>query len=474
MEEQSHNYEKLLWIKRSIALVFGILIWHLPIPWDVTPDAWHLFAIFITAIIGVLLEALSIFTASVIALVAVVLLRVLPPEEAFSGFSESFILLILAAFLVAKGVIKSGLGRRIAFLLIRRFGKSTLNLGYCLVITDTILGPTIPSNTARSGIMYPITHALSLDTGSLPTPEGRKRTGTYLMMTYIAGQTISSALWLTGMAANPVGVGIAAEFGVNMNFGNWVFVASVPCIIALITIPFVLYKLFPPENKYTPEAPEMAMKGLLEMGPMSMQEWIMGTTFFGMILLWAFSPILNINLAIVAFLGLSILILAKVYTIEDIRQGGGDALETYIWFAILYMMSTALNDMGFMKILGAQLAVYLIDYHWITVYILLTVLYIVIHYLFVSQTAHLLALYAVFLQVAVNAEVPAALMAFMLSFATNLFAAISPQASSSNILFVGSGFLPSKDIYKQGVVITVLNTVIFLLATPWIMWASSL
>lgn len=473
MEEQSHNYEKSLWIKRGITLVFGIVIWHLPIPWDITPDAWHLFAIFITAIIGVLLEALSIFTASVIALVAVVLLRVLSPEKAFSGFSESFILLILAAFLVAKGVIKSGLGRRIAFLLIQRFGKSTLNLGYCLVVTDTILGPTIPSNTARSGIMYPITHALALDTGSLPTPEGRKRTGTYLMMTYIAGQTISSALWLTGMAANPVGVGIAAEFGVNMNFGNWVFVASVPCIIALIAIPFVLYKLFPPENKYTPEAPEMARKGLLEMGPMSMQEWIMGSTFFGMILLWIFSPVLNINLAIVAFLGLSILILAKVYTIEDIRQGGGDALETYIWFAILYMMSTALNDMGFMKILGAQLATYLIDYHWITVYILLIVLYIVIHYLFVSQTAHLLALYAVFLQVAVNAEVPAALMAFMLSFATNLFAAITPQASSSNVLFVGSGFLPSKDIYKQGVVITALNTVIFLLATPWIMWASS-
>jgi len=474
VEKPSHNYEKLRWIKRIITLGFGLIIWHLPIPWDITPDSWHLFAIFITAIIGVLLEALSIFTASVIALVAVVLLRVLPPEKAFSGFSESFILLILAAFLVAKGVIKSGLGRRIAFLLIRRFGKSTLNLGYCLVITDTILGPSIPSNTARSGIMYPITHALSLDTGSLPTPEGRKRTGTFLMMTYIAGQTISSALWLTGMAANPIGAGIAAQFGVNMNFGNWVFVASVPCIIALIAIPFVLYKLFPPENKYTPEAPKIARMGLLEMGPMSMQEWIMGSTFFGMILLWAFSPVLNINLAIVAFLGLSILILANVYTIEDIRQGGGDALETYIWFAILYMMSTALNDMGFMKILGAQLATYISDYNWVTVYILLTVLYIVIHYLFVSQTAHLLALYYVFLQVAINAGVPVALMAFMLSFSTNLFAAITPQASSSNVLFVGSGFLPSKDIYKQGAVITALNLIIFLLATPWIMWASSL
>lgn len=473
-ERERSPGQQLLWVKRIITLIFGIIIWHLPIPWDLTPDAWHLFAIFITAILGVLIDALSIFTASILALVAVVLLRVLTPERAFSGFSESFILLILAAFLVAKGVIKSGLGRRIAFLLIRRFGKSTLNLGYCIVATDTLLGPAIPSNTARSGILYPIAHALSLDTGSTPTAEGRKKTGRYLMMTAISGHTISSALWFTGMAANPVGAGIAAQFGVNMNFGNWVFVASVPCIIALIAIPFVLYKLFPPEIKYTPEAPQMAKNALQEMGPMSKQEWIMGTTFFGMILLWAFSPILDINLAIVAFLGLSVLILANVYTLQDIRLGAGDALETFIWFAILYMMSTELNEMGFMKTLGAQLATYIGDYNWVTVYIFLTVFYVLIHYLFVSQTAQLLALYAVFLQVAVNAQVPAALMAFMLSFATNYFAVITPQASSSNVLFAGSGFLTSKDIYKQGAIITVLNTVIFLLSTPWIMWASSL
>ena len=250
MEELSNNYQILRWIKRIITLLVGITIWHLPVPLDLSPDAWHLFAIFITAIIGVLIDALSIFTASVLALVAIVIFGVLTPERAFSGFSESLILLILAAFLVAKGVIKSGLGRRIAFLLIRRFGKTTLNLGYCIVATDTLLGPAIPSNTARSGILYPITHALSLDTGSLPTPESRKKTGSYLMMTAISGHTISSALWFTGMAANPVGAGIAAQFGVNMNFGNWVFVASVPCIIALIAIPIVLYKLFPPEIKY--------------------------------------------------------------------------------------------------------------------------------------------------------------------------------------------------------------------------------
>ena len=177
MKELSDNYQKIRWVKRIITLFVGLIIWHLPVPWDLSPDAWHLFAIFITAIIGVLINALSIFTASLLALAAVVITGVLAPERAFSGFSESVILLILVAFLVAKGVIKSGLGRRIAFLLIRRFGKSTLNLGYCIVATDTLIGPAIPSNTARSGILYPITHALSLDTGSQPTTEGRKKTG---------------------------------------------------------------------------------------------------------------------------------------------------------------------------------------------------------------------------------------------------------------------------------------------------------
>jgi DASS family divalent anion:Na+ symporter len=105
LEAPPINARNLRLIKRVITLVFGAVIWHLPIPFDLTPGAWHLFAIFITAIIGVLIDALSIFTASVLALVAVVMLRVLPPEKAFSGFSESFILLILAAFLVANGVI---------------------------------------------------------------------------------------------------------------------------------------------------------------------------------------------------------------------------------------------------------------------------------------------------------------------------------------------------------------------------------
>ena len=214
---------KNIWARRAVTALAGLLIWITPIPWGLQPEAWQLFTIFITAILAVLLDALSIFTASLLAMVIAVLAGVLGTEKAFSGFSEDFMLLILSAFLVSKGVVKSGLGNRIAFLLIRRFGHSTLNLGYCIVATDALLGPAIPSNTARSGVLYPIVLPLCLDTGSSPEDETRHRSGSYLMMVSIASLTVSSALWLTAMAANPIAEGWAdnTEWKWTSSTGCW-------------------------------------------------------------------------------------------------------------------------------------------------------------------------------------------------------------------------------------------------------------
>jgi DASS family divalent anion:Na+ symporter len=102
--------------------------------------------------------------------------------------------------------------------------------------------------------------------------------------------------------------------------------------------------------------------------------------------------------------------------------------------------------------------------------VVLLVVYVVLHYLFVSQTAHLLALFGVFLGVGVQLGVPAAPLAFHLLFATNYFAAITPQASSANLLFASSGYLTQGQLYKWGAIHTALCVLIYLLVgTPWLM-----
>jgi DASS family divalent anion:Na+ symporter len=460
-----------VWLRRLIAFGVALLIWFLPIPWGLSPEAWHLFAIFFAAILAVLLDACSILVASITALVAALFTGTLTPEQAYSGFSASFMLLILMAFLVAKGVVHSGLGTRIAFLLIRAFGHSSLRLSYCIFLTDAIIAPAFPSNTARSGVLYPITLGLAVDTGSRVEDGSIAKTGRYLMMSGIASLTVSSALWLTAMGANPVGVSIAAEMGIAIDFLTWLIAASVPCLIALITLPWVLYKLYPPEVTRTPEAPRKAAEALRQMGPMSRQEWIMGITFVLMITLWVLAGSLGIDNAAVAFFGLAVVLLSGIFTTEDLRREGGDALETYIWFAILYTLSSFLNEFGFMSTLGERLAYYWQDLGWPLVYLATVSLYVLIHYLFVSQTAHLLALFAVFLGIMVEAGVPPYLSAFSLLFASNYFAAISPQGSSANVLFAGSGYLQQREIYRQGGMITLINYLIFItIGSLWVWW----
>lgn len=456
-------------ILQLATLIFGLFIWFLPVPEGLTQQAWQLFAIFITAIFAVIINAMPIVTAAALALAVSILTGTLEAKDAYSGFGSGFILLIVVAYLIGRGVVNSGLGNRIAYVMVRMFGKTTLGLGYSMVATDMLIAAAFPSNTARSGVLYPIVYSLSLSSGSRPDDESKKKMGSYLMMTSMAGLSISSALWMTAMAANPTGAAIAADYGVEITFFSWFVAALVPCAVAFVVVPYLLYQIFPPEVKNTPEAPIEAAAKLNDMGALSRQEWITGITFVGMVLCWAFGKQLGTDNTAIAFLGLGILMLAGVFTAEDMKQSG-DALSTLIWFAILYTMSTYLNKYGFMGFLGERLGARVEGMSWPAVYVSLVVVYVLIHYLFVSQTAQMLALFGIFVGVAVQSGVPAPLIALMLLFATNFFSVITPQGSSANVIFIGSGYLTPGDVYKNGGIVTLTNLIIFLvIGTPWIL-----
>jgi DASS family divalent anion:Na+ symporter len=99
----------------------------------------------------------------------------------------------------------------------------------------------------------------------------------------------------------------------------------------------------------------------------------------------------------------------------------------------------------------------------------LLVVYVLLHYLFVSQTAHLLALFGVFLSVGVNLGVNPLVLSFQLLFATNYFSGITPQGSSANLLFVDSGYFTQGELYKLGAITTGLCFVIFaIIGTFWL------
>jgi len=460
------------WLPRGATLAVAVGLWFCPPPAGLAVAPWHLFALFAAAILAVVVEALPILTASVLALAVGVLSGTLSPDDAYSGFSNGTILLIVIAFLVARAVVKCGLGRRLGHVVVSLFGRSTLGLGYSIFLVDGLIAPAFPSNTARSGVLYPLVLSVAEAAGVKPGVAGRERMGRFLMFSGIASLTVSSALWFTAMAANPLGAEVARTHGLDIGFGSWLVASSVPTLTAMALLPLVLFKLIRPEVATTPEAPEAARRALKAMGPLGRDEKVVASTFVAMVALWALAATLDLDSTAIAFLGLGILLASGALTLGDIAKEG-DVLATFIWFAVLFTLSGQLNALGFMGFLGARLAAALGGASHLAAGITLVVAYVLLHYLFVSQTAHLLALFPVFLDVGVKLGVPVAPFAFLLLFATNFFSANTPQGSSANLLFAASGYLSQSDLYRLGALTTAFNLAVYLIVgTPWLMLVS--
>ncbi len=437
--------------------------------------AWHLFALFLGSIVAVVAGALPILTSSVLAVGAAVLSGTLTPAGAYAGFANGTILLIIVAFLVARAVVKCGLGERLGYVVVSLFGKSTLGLGYSVFLLDAVIAPAFPSNTARGGVLYPIVYSLARGGGSQPDEATRKRMGAYLMFCGMASLTVSSALWLTAMAANPLGAEMSRVHGLDDR------------------LRLVARRRLRPDAPLPRRPPAPPLQGLSARGevdprgagrgargapkssaPSAPDEKVVAATFVAMVVAWGLAGTLKLDSTAIAFAGLGVLLAAGALTLKDISQEG-DVLATFIWFAVLYGMSAQLNELGFMGFLGQKLAGALGGLPWLGAYLVLLVAYVLLHYLFVSQTAHLLALFGVFLDVGVKLGVPVAPLAFALLFATNYFSVLTPQGSSANLLFAGSGYLTQGELYRLGAITTVFSFLVYAVAgTPWVLLVDAL
>ena len=97
------------------------------------------------------------------------------------------------------------------------------------------------------GIFFPLAKSLSLACGSDPAKGTERKLGAYIMKTCFQTSTISSAMFITAMAANPLAVNLASEaLGQPITWGAWALAGIVPGLICLTAAPLILYFLYPP------------------------------------------------------------------------------------------------------------------------------------------------------------------------------------------------------------------------------------
>ena len=386
-------------------------------------------------------------------------------HTALSELDSPLIWLIVCAFLIARGFIKTGLGKRIALSMIRLLGGHTIGLAYGLAIADLILAPAMPSNTARcGGIIYPIANALARSYGSLPNDPSRRKLGSFLITAIGTVNDITSAMFLTAFTGNLLAASLAAKMGVYFTFASWFLYACVPCAVALLLVPLFVYWINPPTVKHTPQAPEMAREQLLAMGKISGGEWIMLATIVLLLVLWVFGSALHIHSTAAAMIGLSFLLLSGVLTWEDIKSEKA-AWSTLIWFAALLMMAGQLKALGFTEWFGQtisqQLQSRVSGMNWVIVLFLLNAIYLYIHYFFASGAAQIAALYTVFLGIAAGLGVALPVAAFMFAITSNLYCSLTQYTHARDPILFGSGFVSITVWWRTGFLVTLLTQAIF-------------
>jgi len=388
---------------------------------------------------------------------------------ALSGFANSTVWLIFAAFMFALGYEKTGLGRRISLSLVKLMGRRTLTLGYAVTAADLVLAPFTPSNTARSaGTIFPVIKNLPPFYQSAPNDPSARKIGGYLMWTAIAATCVTSSMFLTGLAPNLLAVELIKKTSkMDISWAQW-FLAFAPVgIVLLLLTPLLVYWLYPPEIKKSEEIPAWAGQELHAMGGLTRREGILAVLVVAALTMWIFGGQF-VSATTAALIVIGLMLVTGVVSWDEML-GNKQAWNTLAWFATLVALADGLNKVGFVKWFADAIAGHMVGFSPTTAMVALVLVFFVTHYMFASLTAHTTALLPVMLVVGSTIPgIPMRTFALLLVLSLGIMGILTPYATGPSPVYYGSGYLPGKDYWRLGAVFGLIFIVALLgIGAPW-------
>ncbi len=439
-----------------IPLLLGAAIWLIPTPQGLTANAWSYFALCVAVIAALITEPIPGPVAGLLGITTAAALLLVEPNPndsirwALSGFSSGTVWLIFVAFMFGLGYEKTGLGRRIALSLVRALGRRTVGLGYAVALADLILAPFIPSNTARSGgTIFPIIKSIPALYGSFPGPTAR-RIGAYVMWTAFAAQSITSSMFLTGNVANLFAVSLLKETTkISVGWTEWA-VGFLPVgLVLFISLPPLVYAIYPPGVKASEEVPRWASQELTKMGTITRGEVMMAGVAVLALGLWIFGGE-RLNPPTVALIALCLMILTRLLDWSDVLADK-DAWKVLVWFGTLLTLADGLNKVGFLKWFAAGIACACAGIPVTVTLFIFVAIFFASHYMFASLTAHAMALLPAFLAAgAAMPGMPIRPLALALCYTLGLMGVLSPYATGPAPIYFGSGYITRKEFWILG------------------------
>jgi L-tartrate/succinate antiporter len=389
---------------------------------------------------------------------------------ALSGFANTTVWLIFAAYMFAVGYAKTGLGRRIALHLIRRLGGRTLGLAYAVTLADLALAPFTASITARAGgTIYPVIRSIPDLYGSRANDASARRIGSYLLYTATSTTLVTGSMFITALAPNVLAVEfISKATNVQISWWDWFRGFAPVGFILLALVPALLYKIYPPQIKEAPEAPRWAASELRVMGAITRQEVALVVLVSIALALWI-GAAEHIDPAIAAILVSVLMVTLRVVSWSDVI-GYAPAWNVLIWFATLVTLAGGLAETKFVSWLAQSIAPALSGLSVYASIVALVGVFYLLHYFFASITAHTATLFPVFLGIALTIPgVSPVRWALLLAYSLGLMGILTPYGGGHQAIYYGSGFIPGRDFWVLGLILGAVYFLVYLaIIVPWL------
>ena len=470
---------KSIW-KFAAPLVVWLTIALIPHPAGLSTNAWNYLGLFTAVIVALILEPIPPGAVGLIGMTLTTAFGLISkdPAEAIKwglrGFSDVTVWLIFGALVFSRGYEKTGLGRRIALSLVGAMGKSTLGLGYAVMLADLLIAPFTPSNTGRSaGVIFPIIRGIPALYGSEPGPTAR-RIGAYLMWTAFASTAVTSSMFLTALGPNLLALGMVRQAtGIEITWSQWA-VGFLPVgILLIVPLPLLVYLIYPPEVRSSPEVSSWAKDELARMGRLSNHEIVMGLLILLAFSLWLLAGAW-INPTTVVLAVVALLILARILDWDDVI-GNKTAWDTSVYFATLLALAEGLERVGIVAWAAHEASNFLVGASPLVAIVVLVSFFFVIHYMFASLTAHTMAMLPALLAAGTAFPgMPVRVLALLLIYAIGLMGVITPYATGPAPVYFGSGFITRKDFWVLGFVFGLIYlTVLLAVGIPYLLARAS-
>ena len=447
-------------IKFGGCIAVGVMLRPMATWFDLNPKAWHIFSVFIAVILSFIVRPYPMGMMVLIGLLVLVGTDTITLKESLSGFADTTVWLVIAAFLIAGAVLTTGFGRRVALWLVTVLGGTIRGIAYAICGSEFALGSVIPSNTARGGgIHAPIVDSIIRSINKTNAGTGVSQ---YLTLVGAHANLIAASTFMTGMAANPL-VGAAAKdvFNIDFNWGTWLLGAILPSLISFATLPFIIGWIVGTPAAQSQEAQQTAKEELSRLGPMKRSEKIMASVLFGLLLLWATQFLHGLPTTFIAWLGVAVLLITETQSWQQIIDNS-EAWETLFWLGGLLTMASMLSTYGFITWFVENSANVTTGFSAMMIVLVLGLIYFYSMYAFSMLSGHIAAMVVPFFSVCLAAGVEPMLAIAIFAYFSCLCGCVTNYSTGPIIIYFGLGYVRAPKWFKVGFIISLVHIFIWL------------